>query len=87
MFPDSTVCKDVTMASTKLFYVISHSLGPHFHMMLVSGISTCTSGSFSTSAADETSTAQTKKQPDLHACYWSESSNKVAVHLWGMLRQ
>jgi hypothetical protein len=77
MFPDDPVCKDMTLGKDKLSYVISHGLGPYFHDVLLSDIKN--SNSFMTLALDETTTAQTKKQLDMHIRYWSESANQVVV--------
>jgi len=67
MFPDSTVCKDVTQCQVQI--ILHHISWPWDTLTqpLISDINA--SASFITSAADETTTAHTKNQADLQVCY------------------
>ena len=78
MFNDSNtnpVVSDFELASSKMSYVISHGLGPFFHSEVVAGV--LNSNMPYTLHIDDTTTAQVKKQLDLHVRYWSDKG--VAV--------
>ena len=83
MFPDSSIAHDFKCASTKMGYLITHAVAPHFEDLLVKDIKA--SNSAFTLHYDETTTSQIKKQLDIIVQYWSSENKRIVVHYLGSL--
>lgn len=75
MFPDSHIPADIKLSRTKVSYLLSDGMGPHFRQELIKDL--CQSGSKCSLHFDETTQAQVKKQMDLGLRYWSFLHNDV----------
>ena len=81
MFPANIVASDFSCGSTKVSYLITHGLAPHFKKLLLDDIVKSMTGY--TLHYDEATTEQNKKQMDLIIRYWSTTQNKITVHYLG----
>ena len=75
MFPDSHIPADIKLSRTKVSYLLTDGMGPHFRQELIKDL--CQSGSKCSLHFDETTQAQVKKQMDLRLRYWSFLHNEV----------
>ena len=73
MFLDSEICKQISLSSSKMLYLIWHGLGPYFCQELLSCLEKC---DFLVVSFDEVSK---KGQMDLMSKYWDENTNRVPV--------
>ena len=78
--PDSAILKKMKMKSSKLSYVVSHGLGPHFHEILVKDLKTAPSF---TLGLDSATTKQLglSKSLDFKVRYFSERFGMVRFSL------
>jgi hypothetical protein len=76
MFPGQ-IPEHFTMSKSKISYLISDGIGPHYRRELCTYIRN--TGTFFTLQYDETCNSQNKKQCDLLLRYWSEDTGQICV--------
>ena len=77
MFPDSEICKQISLSSSKMSCLICHGVAPYFRRELVSCLEKC---DILVVSFDEAFNEVSKKgQMDLLSRYWDENTNRVAV--------
>lgn len=78
MFESDQIASKMKLGDRKISYVISHGLGPYFQTETISDLkSAINNGGYFTLSFDEATTAQIKKQLDIHFRYWSPKHNSV----------
>jgi len=77
MFPESFVNSSFSLNRTKLSYLITDSLGPHFKQILLDECQ----NTYYTLIYDETTNAEGAKELQCAIRYWSDAVNEVVVHL------
>lgn len=76
MFPESFVNSSFSLNRTKLSYLITDSLGPHFRQIV---LGECQK-TYYTLIYDETTNAEGAKELQCAIRYWSDAVNEVVVH-------
>ena len=77
MFPDSEICKHISLSSSKMSHLIYHGLVPHFRQELLSCLEKY---DFLVVSFDEAFNEVSKKgQMDLVSRYCDKNTNRVAV--------
>jgi len=75
ILPNDDIVRDMSLSSQKSSYSIGYGLGPFYHAELVKDVQKSYFGLI----ADETTTAQNKKQLDLHVKYWSLDEGRIST--------
>src|ERR1700744_5154420 len=75
MFPEEPTCKEFTLASSKLSYMVSECVGPHFRNIFLDDLKN--SQAYYTLCFDETTNdaSQKKLQPSIR--YYSEKKKRI----------
>ena len=79
--PDSNILKKIKMKSSKLSYVISHGLGPHFHEILVKDLKKAPSFTLGLDSATTKQLGLTKSL-DFKVRYFSDRHGMVRLFLF-----
>ena len=76
MFPDSKIAEKFSIQQSKMFYVVSHGLGPYFYSGVVEEVKRCQRYVL---CFDEQTNNQNKQQLDLLLRYWQAEREMVVT--------
>ncbi len=75
MFPNEPTCKEITLASSKLSYMVSDCVGPHFRDIFLADVKNSTA--HYTLCFDETTNDASKKELQTSIRYYSERQKRI----------